>query len=195
LLILDEVQTGFGRTGKFFCYEYAGVEPDILVMAKGMGSGVPVSSIASRADLMGKWTPGTHGGTYGGGSAIAAAAAKATIDVILEEDLAGNAATMGSYLADCLRQLQAKYPIIGDVRGRGLMVATEFTTAYGEPDATTTTAVQEVCLDQKLLILSCGSYKNVLRWIPPLIVSAAQIDDAMAIFEGALSSVLQRQMA
>ncbi len=195
LLIIDEVQSGFGRTGKFFCYEFAAVEPDIVVMAKGLGSGLPISSIASRADLMQRWPPGTHGGTYGGGSAIAMAAANATIDVIREEDLVGNAARMGQYLMDRLRQLQVKFPVIGDVRGRGLMVATEFTTVDGKPDAVTTTAVQKACLDQRLLILSCGSYKNVLRWIPPLIVSVAQIDDALAIFERALKSVKQKQIA
>jgi len=126
LLILDEVQSGFGRTGKLFAFEHSGIIPDIIVMAKGLGSGLPISGIASRAGLMEKWTPGTHGGTYGGGSAIAAAAACATIDVLLEDNLIENAAGMGDYLMSRLRGLQQKYPIIGDVRGRGLMVGVEF---------------------------------------------------------------------
>ena len=189
LVIVDEVQSGFGRTGEFFCFEHAAIEPDIIVMAKGLGSGLPISAIAASAELMDRWTPGTHGGTYGGGSAIASAAANATIDVIRDEDLVGNAAKMGQYLMDGLRDLQAEHPVIGDVRGRGLMVATEFTSADGKPDAEITTAVQKACLDRNLLLLSCGSYKNVIRWIPPLIVSTGQIDEALSIFKEALSAV------
>jgi 4-aminobutyrate aminotransferase len=189
LLIVDEVQSGFGRTGKFFCFEHAAIVPDIIVMAKGLGSGLPISAIAASAELMDRWTPGTHGGTYGGGSVIASAAANATIDVIRDEDLVGNAAKMGQYLMDRLCDLQGEYPVIGDVRGRGLMVAAEFTGPDGKPDAETTTAVQKACLDRNLLLLSCGSYKNVIRWIPPLIVSAGQIDEALSIFEEALSAL------
>lgn len=189
LLILDEVQSGFGRTGSFFCYEHAGIEPDVIIMAKGLGSGLPISGIAAPSYLMEKWTPGTHGGTYGGGSAIASAAACATIDVILDEDLVGNAASMGRYLMAGLRDLQAEHPLIGDVRGRGLMVATEFTGADGQPDAATTAAIQKACLARNLLILSCGSYKNIIRWIPPLIVTRQQVDDALAIFNEALNEV------
>jgi 4-aminobutyrate aminotransferase len=186
LLVLDEVQSGFGRTGKFFCYEHADIEPDIIVMAKGLGSGLPISAIASRAELMEKWKPGTHGGTYGGGSAIAAAGACATIEVLREEGLIENAATMGDYLLKHLRALQQKYPVMGDVRGRGLMVGVEFTTTDGQPDAATAGAVNKACLEQRLLSLVCGSYQNVIRWIPPLIVNRAQIDEALAIFEQAL---------
>ena len=158
-------------------------------MAKGLGSGLPISAIAASAKLMARWTPGTHGGTYGGGSAIASAAANATIDVIRDEGLVGNAAKMGQYLMDRLHDLQAAYPVIGDVRGCGLMVATEFTGADGKPDAETTTAVQKACLDRNLLLLSCGSYKNVIRWIPPLIVTTGQIDEGLSIFEEALSAL------
>lgn len=157
-------------------------------MAKGLGSGLPISAIAASAELMARWTPGTHGGTFGGGSAIASAAANATIDVIHDEALVGNAAIMGQYLIDDLRDLQVDHPVIGDVRGRGLMVATEFSSADGKPDAETTTAVQKACLDRNLLLLSCGSYKNVIRWIPPLIVSPGQIDEALSIFKEALST-------
>ncbi|WP_298981015.1 aspartate aminotransferase family protein [Caldilinea sp.] len=189
LLIIDEVQSGFGRTGKFFAYEHAGVEPDILVMAKGLGSGMPISAIGARAELMARWKPGTHGGTYGGGNAVAAAAAAATIDVIQEEGLVENAAQQGARLLKGLREIQAEHPVIGDVRGRGLMVGVEFTAPDGRPAAETATRVQAECLRRNLLLLTCGAYGNVIRWIPPLVVAADQIDDALAIFNEAMASV------
>jgi 4-aminobutyrate aminotransferase len=105
----------------------------------------------------------------------------------VEEELTANAAKMGAYLMDGLRDLQAEHPVIGDVRGRGLMVATEFSDSKGKPDAARATAVQAACLERNLLLLNCGSYKNVIRWIPPLVVTAAQIDEALAIFSEALS--------
>lgn len=186
LLILDEVQSGFGRTGRFFAYEHADVTPDILVMAKGLGSGMPISAIGARADLMARWKAGTHGGTYGGGNAIAAAAACATIDVIQDEHLADNAAARGDQLQHGLRELQAEYPVIGDVRGLGLMVGVEFTTSHGQPDPGTTGRVQQECLKRDLLLLTCGSYGNVIRWIPPLVVQPEQIAAALTTFNEAL---------
>ena len=189
LLIVDEVQSGFGRTGKFFGFEHADIEPDVIIMAKGLGSGMPISGIASRQEVMDKWTPGTHGGTYGGGNAIVTAAANATIQVIKEENLVENAKNMGERLQVGLHHLQEEYSVIGDVRGRGLMVATEFNDANGEPDKATAKAVAKACIDRNLLLLTCGSYENVVRWIPPLIVTGEQIDDALAIFEDALQEV------
>ena len=190
LLVLDEVQSGFGRTGKFFALEHAAVEPDILIMAKGLGSGMPISAIGSRAELMAHWKPGTHGGTYGGGNALASAAACATIEVLLEEGLVANAAERGAQLLAGLRELQAEYPLMGDVRGMGLMVGVEFTTADGRPDGALASAVAKACLERHLLLLTCGSYGNVMRWIPPLVVTAEQIEEALAIFNEALGSVL-----
>ncbi|MCA9981377.1 MAG: aminotransferase class III-fold pyridoxal phosphate-dependent enzyme [Anaerolineales bacterium] len=187
LLVVDEVQSGFGRTGKFFAFEHAEIEPDIIIMAKGLGSGMPISGIASRAELMAKWQPGTHGGTYGGGSATSAAAACATIEVLQEERLVENAAVMGDYLQEKLHELQAEYPVIGDVRGQGLMVGVEFSTPDGKPDAETATAVAKSCIENDLLLLICGSYQNVIRWIPPLVVTQSQIDEALTIFNNALS--------
>lgn len=189
LLIIDEVQSGMGRTGKFFAFEHAGIEPDIIVMAKGLGSGMPISAIASRRALMEQWIPGTHGGTYGGGSAVAAAAALATIEVMRQEGLVENAALVGQYLLDSLRRLQVKYPIISDVRGRGLMVGVEFS-SKGKPDAETTKAVQRACLKRNLILLTCGTYENVIRWIPPLVVTTEQIDTALDIFAGALGEAI-----
>jgi 4-aminobutyrate aminotransferase len=189
LLISDEVQSGFGRTGKFFGYEHAGIEPDIIVMAKGLGSGLPISGIASSRDLMAKWKPGSHGGTYGGGSAIASAAALATVQAIQAEDLVGNSARMGAHLMQGLRELQAKYPVIGDVRGLGLMVATEFSHPDGKPNAEAAKTVHKACLEKDLLLLTCGTYENVIRWIPPLIVNPQQIDAALDIFHRALAGL------
>ena len=188
LLIFDEVQTGFGRTGRMFCFEHAGIAPDILVMAKGLASGLPISAIGASADLMKKWRAGTHGGTYGGGSTLAAAAACATIEVLQKERLVDNAAQMGKHLMERLCELQHRYPAIGEVRGRGLMIGTEFTNPNGEPDRATAKAVQQACLKRDLLLLTCGTRENVIRWVPPLIVTREQIDAALAVFEEALTT-------
>jgi len=185
LLIADEVQSGFGRTGRFFAVEHFEVTPDIMVMAKGLGSGFPISGIAARQELMDRWVPGSHGGTYGG-NAVCCAAAAATVRVIEEEGLVENAARMGERLLDGLHELQSRHPAIGDVRGLGLMVGTEFTTADGEPDKPTAKAVQQRCLDRGLFLLTCGCYDNVIRWIPPLVVDAEQIEQALGIFAQAL---------
>ncbi len=191
LLVVDEIQTGFGRTGKLFCFEHAGIEPDVLIMAKGMGSGMPISGVGASAELMSRWKTGSHGGTYGGGNAVTAAAACASLEVILEEGLVENAALMGAHLMGRLRELQAEYPVIGDVRGRGLMVATEFTDANGQPDAALAGAVAKQCLQRNLLLLTCGSYQNVIRWIPPLVVTGSQLDEALSIFNEALNAAVK----
>lgn len=141
LLVIDEVQTGFGRTGAFFAVEHSAVQPDIMIMAKGLGSGVPISAIGASRDLMAKWQPGAHGGTYGG-NALAAAAAVATIAVMREENLPANAARVGDRLMHGLKELQAEYPIIGDVRGRGLMIGMEFGPS-AKPDKTAAKKTQQ----------------------------------------------------
>jgi 4-aminobutyrate aminotransferase len=185
LFVLDEVQTGFGRTGKFFALEHFGVEPDILVMAKGLASGMPLSCVAAGRDIMVKWTPGSHGGTYGP-NLVSAAAAVETVRVMKDEKLPENSAARGDQLMRGLRQLQREFPIIGDVRGIGCMVATEFVDADGLPDKAMTQKLVKLCADQKLLLLTCGTYENVIRWIPPLVVNEAQIDEALKIFAAAL---------
>lgn len=187
LFVADEVQTGFGRTGKLFCFEHAGIEPDIVIMAKGLGSGVPISGIGANHSLMEKWIPGSHGGTYGG-NALAAAAAVATLQVMQDEDLPGNAARMGERLTSGLNSLKAEFPeLIGDVRGRGLMVGVEFSIdGNHNPDAAS--KVQKACLENKLLLLTCGTYGDVIRWIPPLVVNEAQIDEALGIFAEGLAA-------
>ncbi|MGJ3239105.1 MAG: aspartate aminotransferase family protein [Anaerolineae bacterium] len=193
LLIVDEVQSGFGRTGKFWAYEHAGIVPDIIIMAKGLGSGLPISGIASRAALMNLWHPGSHGGTYGGGSAIASAAAAETVRVMRDEGLPHNAERMGAYLRERLQALQARYPHIGNVRGQGLMIGVEFSVpgTQGKADKMTAKAVAGACVMRNLLLLTCGTFENVIRFIPPLIVTQAELDEGLAIFEEALQSVLE----
>ncbi|MBW4437424.1 MAG: aminotransferase class III-fold pyridoxal phosphate-dependent enzyme [Pleurocapsa minor GSE-CHR-MK-17-07R] len=179
MLVIDEVQTGFGRTGKMFAIEYADVQPDILVMAKGLGSGVPISAVGSSKEFMSRWTTGSHGGTYGG-NALAAAAACATIEVMQGEDLPGNAARMGAQLMDGLKQIQAEFPVIGEVRGKGLMIGIEFGRT-GAPNKDAAKVLQKKAMAHNLLLLTCGSYENTIRLIPPLVISEAQVNDALGI--------------
>jgi len=186
LFIVDEVQSGFGRTGRWFGHQHYDVQPDVMIMAKGLASGFPLSGIATRPHLMEKWIPGSHGGTYGG-NAVSCAAAAATIRVIREERLVENSARMGQHLVAGLSAMQKKYPVIGDVRGLGLMVAVEFTTAQGEPDTRTAKAVRVECLKRDLMLLTCGPYGNVVRWIPPLIATQGQVEEALKIFDSALA--------
>lgn len=187
LLIMDEVQSGFGRTGKWFAHQHWNIEPDIMVMAKGIASGFPLSGIAARPELMQRWQTGTHGGTYGG-NAVACAAAVATIRTLRDEGMVENAARMGAALMTGLRQLQGSHPVIGDVRGLGLMVAAEFSSAAGEADAKTAKAVLAECRARRLLLLSCGPWGNVIRWIPPLMIDEGHLDEGLSIFEEALAA-------
>jgi 4-aminobutyrate aminotransferase len=190
LLILDEIQTGFGRTGKFFALEHSGVVPDILVMAKGLASGIPMSAIAAPLDLMRRWTAGTHGGTYGG-NPVAAAAATATIQVIQEERLPANALERGQQLKDGLEEMQHRWPFLGDIRGLGLMVGLEIGVPGRGPDKDLAARIQAQCLDGNLLLLTCGTYGNVIRWIPPLVVRESQINDALLILEEGFEEIFE----
>jgi len=189
LLIADEIQSGCGRTGRWFAVEHFGVVPDVMTMAKGLASGLPLSGIAARRELMERWIPGSHGGTYGG-NAVACAAAVATIRTIREENLLENAQRMGLRLMDGLRQIQAQYPTIGDVRGLGLMVGAEFTAPDGTPATALAKAVVKGCLKRRLMLLTCGPWDNTVRWIPPLIVTPEQIEEALAAFQDALAEAI-----
>jgi len=189
LLILDEVQSGFGRTGRWFALEHFEVQPDIMTVAKGLASGMPLSGVFSRMELMEKWMPGSHGGTYGG-NAVASAAAVATIRAMREEGMLENATVRGAQLMDGLRKLQKQYPAIGDVRGLGLMIGSEFRTQDGKPDKATAKAIIHACFDRHLMLLSCGPWDNTIRWIPPLIVTEAQINHALEVLAEALAEVL-----
>ncbi|MGD9049134.1 MAG: aminotransferase class III-fold pyridoxal phosphate-dependent enzyme, partial [Anaerolineae bacterium] len=188
LLIVDEVQSGFGRTGKWFAFQHFDVEPDIVIMAKGLASGFPLSAIAARAELMQHSPTGSQGGTYGG-NAVSCAAGVATLGVLQDEGLIDNSARMGAWLLAQLKGLQARFPVIGEVRGLGLMVGVEFTTADGEPDKATAKAVMEACLERGLVLLTCGTYGNVVRWIPPLVIDDSHLDEALGIFAAALEAV------
>ncbi|MGQ9598455.1 MAG: aspartate aminotransferase family protein [Anaerolineae bacterium] len=188
LLIVDEVQTGFGRTGKWFGFQHFGVEPDVVIMAKALASGFPLSGIAARSAMMQHSPIGSQGGTYGG-NAVACAAAVATLQVMKEERLIENSARLGAILIARLKELQDRFPAIGEVRGLGLMVGVEFTTPTGEPDKATATAIRHKCLDHGLMLLPCGTYHNVIRFVPPLIIKESHLEEALSIFEKALQAV------
>jgi 4-aminobutyrate aminotransferase len=187
LLIADEIQSGFGRTGQWFAFQHFDLSPDIMVIAKGLASGLPLSGVLAPLSLMSKWTPGSHGGTYGG-NAVSAAAAVATIQTIREEKLLENARVRGAQLLEGLRSLQTDHAKIGEVRGLGLMIGVEFRDADGNPDKITAKAIQKSCFEQRLLLLTCGPWDNTIRWIPPLIVSEEQVESGLRIFERALQT-------
>jgi 4-aminobutyrate aminotransferase len=187
LLVADEVQSGFGRTGKLFAIDHSGVRPDIMVMAKGIASGFPIAGIGASADLMGKWVQGSHGGTYGG-NPIGCAAALATIDVLTHDGVIDNAAERGEQLLGALRSIQTSHANLADVRGRGLMVATEFVDPAGNPDAATVARIIEVARrEHRVLLMNCGTNNNIVRWMPPLVVTADEIDRAVAAFAAGLA--------
>jgi 4-aminobutyrate aminotransferase len=188
LLVLDEVQTGFGRTGKFWGHDHFNVRPDVVLIAKGLASGFPLSGIAASRELMAKAWPGSQGGTYGG-NAVSCAAAVATLAVIKDEGLVQNAAERGRQLLDGARLIGDKTPAIGDVRGLGLLVGSEFTKPDGEPDTATAQAAQKAAAEHGLLLLTCGAYSNVVRMIPPLVVDADQVDEALRIWSEVVASV------
>ena len=191
LLIVDEVQTGFGRTGELFAVRHWDVEPDILVMAKGIASGLPLSGIIANREILDRLPPGSHGGTYGG-NVVACAAAMATLDVIEDEGLVASARARGTQLLDGLRRITAGRASVGDVRGLGLMVAIELVIP-GEgdgrvPDPALTKRIQQACFDRKLLVLTAGTYVNVIRIIPPLVTTEAEVETALRIFAEALDA-------
>ena len=188
LLIMDEIQTGLGRTGKMWGFEHFDVVPDVITVAKGIASGLPVAAVVSDRALMDKWAPGAHGGTYGG-NAVGTAAALATLEVMKDENLPDNAARMGGLLLDGLRRIQADHPVIGDVRGLGLMVACEFVTADGGPNGAAVQQVIERCQAERVLLLSCGTYDQAIRIIPPLVVTADQVEEFLGVFRRAVASL------
>ncbi len=189
LLVLDEVQSGIGRTGKFWAFDHTGIVPDIVASAKGLGSGMPIGACIARKDLTDNWLPGAHGNTYGG-NALACAAAYETI-CLVEEELMDNAAEVGAYLIDQLKEIAGRSPHIGDVRGRGLMIGVEFVKdrATNEPDHAGSDAVMLEAFRRGLLVLTCG--KSTIRLCPPLVVTRDEVDRAMDIFESAIESVYQ----
>lgn len=184
MLVYDEVQSGFGRTGKMFAQEHFDVRPDIFTCAKGIANGFPLSAIIAKKEIMEQWPAGAHGGTFGG-NPVACAAANATIK-IMEDGALENCAKMGDYFKAKLKALQAKYPVIAEVRGLGLMLGIEFLDANGKPFTELTARLQKKALEKDLFILTCGSYKNVVRFIPPLTVTEAEINKCIEIIESIL---------
>ena len=185
-LILDEVQSGMGRTGKMFASEHFGLEADMVTVAKGIASGMPLGICSAKADIM-SWPPGSHGSTFGG-NPVSCAAALATID-LLRGTLMANAATVGAHLMDGLRALAAKHPLIGDVRGKGLMIGVEFVRdrqtkerAVEERDR-----VVQAMFERGVLVLGAG--KNAIRLCPPLVVTKAQADDVIRLLDEVLGEV------
>jgi len=186
LFVADEIQCGMGRTGKFFALQHWDVIPDIITLGKGLGSGMPISAIMARRDIM-TWPPGSHGSTFGG-NPVSCAASLATLD-LLEEELMDNAVRVGRYLKDRLVDIQSRHPIIGDVRGMGLMLAIEFVL-----DRTKKTRAPQIaedfvqnCFRKGLLVLGCGECS--VRFAPPLIVTQEEIDIAIEIIERVLNDM------
>lgn len=191
LLIADEVQSGIGRTGKMFAIEHWGVSPDILTSAKGLGSGMPIGAVIARKSLMERWASGAHGNTYGG-NPLCCAAALATIELV-ESNYMANAAAMGNYLLEKMREMAARYSIIGQVRGKGLMIGAEFVRdpETKEPAKAFVSELIHEAYYNGLLLLPCGT--STIRFMPPLVVTQELADEALEILEDAIQAVLRRR--
>ncbi len=186
LLISDEVQSGFGRTGKFWSYEHFGITPDVIITAKGLASGFPVSAIAASQSLMQQAWPGSQGGTYGA-NAVACAGAVANIDVMRDEQLVDNAAQRGQQMRAELDKLKDQYDFIDEVRGMGLMQGMEIVDGHGHPDGDKAAALLKASEHEDLLLLRCGTHGQVVRWLPPLVVTENQIEEALDKFKRAIA--------
>src|SRR5881392_2814754 len=193
VLVVDEVQTGFGRTGKFFAIEHYGIEPDLLTVAKSIAAGLPLSGVIGKAEIMDAPGDSAIGGTYVG-NPVAQAAALAVLDVIEDEGLVERAAAIGETLRARMESWQERWPQIGDVRGLGAMLAIELVKDPGnkEPDADAATAVVEAAAERGLLLLKSGIYSNCIRVLAPLVLTDAELDEALAVWEEALDTTLNR---
>ncbi|WP_421555258.1 4-aminobutyrate--2-oxoglutarate transaminase [Pseudomonas kitaguniensis] len=191
VLILDEIQTGFGRTGKWFGFQHAGIQPDLVTVAKSLAGGLPLSGVVGKAAVMDAPLPGGLGGTYGG-NALSCAAALAVINAFEEEHLLARGEILGARLRQGLLRLQQRHPQIGDVRGTGFMLAVELikNDEARTPDAELNQRLIDEARKGGLLVIKCGVYRNVLRFLAPLVTTEAQIDEALQILEGALARVL-----
>ncbi len=188
LLVVDEVQAGNGRTGKYWGHAHFGAQPDVLVTAKGLASGFPLSAMAASSELMSRGWMGSQGGTYGG-NAVACAAALATLDVIEEEGLVENAAEQGTLLRRRLEEIQASESCIADVRGMGLMQGAEIVDENGRPDGQRAMRILKEAEKRGLVLIRCGAYGGqIVRWLPPLIVTSGQIEEATAVFVEAVKA-------
>jgi 4-aminobutyrate aminotransferase len=190
LLVFDEVQSGVGRTGKMFASQHWDVAPDIMTLAKGLGSGLPIGAVVARKRLMETWPRGAHGNTYGG-NPVCCAAALATLDLV-EREYAANAAASGAYLMERLGGLQARHDVIGDVRGRGLMIGMELVRDRGSrtPFRELADAVLHRAFHNGLILLSCGT--STVRFMPPLLITRGDVDEALSILEPSLIEALEQ---
>ena len=183
MMIVDEVQSGMGRTGKMFAIEHSDVKPDIMCLAKGIGSGLPIGATVAKAEIM-SWHKGAHASTFGGNPVCIASALK-TIE-LLQNGLVDNARDVGAYLEEGLNKLKDKYNQIGDVRGFGMMLGVEFVKENGEPDAELRDRIEMACFNRGLIILGCGT--STIRWSPPLILTKENVDVALEIFDEAIAA-------
>ncbi len=190
LFIADEVQTGFGRTGSWFACQHFGIEPDIIVLAKAIAGGLPLSAVGGRKELMERWRPGSHGTTFGG-NPVSARTAIEVINIIEREGLLENVRTVGEYALERLRELKNRYPCIGDVRGLGFMLGIEFVKRDGSPDAPLLEKVMTGCIERGLIIVECGVYKNIARLMPPLSTTLDEMQQALSILEDSIKVSLQ----
>ena len=192
LLICDEVQTGFGRTGKMFAFEHSGIAPDLVTVAKSLGGGLPISGVVGKKEVMNGPLPGGLGGTYGG-NALACAAALAVLDVIEEENLLSRSRQSGHKLHERLSQLAEKYACIGVVRGVGFMQAVEIIDPdTGKEDAEMTVSILSAAFEKGLLLIKCGLHRNVIRFLAPLVTTDSQLEEALHIFDIALATATGR---
>src|SRR5438876_567706 len=191
VLVVDEVQTGFGRTGKLFAIEHYGIEPDLITVAKSIAAGLPLSGVIGKAEIMDAPADSAVGGTYVG-NPVAQAAALAVLDVIEDEGVCDRAAQLGETIRARMDSWRERWPQIGDVRGLGAMLAIELVEdpASKEPDAETATAIVEAAAERGLLLLKSGIYSNCIRVLAPLILTDAELEEALAVWEDALDSVL-----
>jgi diaminobutyrate-2-oxoglutarate transaminase len=200
-LVIDEVQTGLARTGNMFAFEMADIVPDAVILSKAVGGGFPLALVAY-ADRYDTWAPGAHAGTFRGNQ-IAFASGAATLQFLRDNDIATEAAGKGELFKECLRDLAAKYPVIGDIRGRGLMLGIEIVNPDGQPDAqgrppadgALTRRIKQACLDEGVIVESGGRHSAVLRLLPPLIITPDEIETVVSRLDLAISRVLAEAMA
>ena len=188
LLIVDEVQSGFARTGRMFAVEHSGVRPDIMCVAKAMGNGLPIGAMVARGEVMRAWQPGEHGSTFGG-NAVACAAAVAVVETMERERTWERAATLGAKVMKRVRSWQDRFPSLADVRGLGLMIGLEFLHPDRSPDAEVVEAVRAAALRRDLLLLACGTDENVIRLVPPLTIPEDELEAGLRRIEESLAEV------
>jgi len=188
ILIADEIQTGFGRTGKMFAVEHSKIKPDIICLAKGIASGFPLGAFISKKSLSKKWPAGAHGSTYTG-NPVGCKAGLATIDVIEKEKLCKNSEKLGKYLKGVILSMKSKYPFIGDVRGIGLMLGVEIVGPKNKSNPKLVKKILKSALEKKLILISCGSDYQVIRLIPPLNINKNDLDKGINILKKVFKEV------